>query len=180
MSLGFLALGFLGTVLSMLLLSHLGRRKIYLTGLALLILLLLLIGILDCLPSYASHPALAWTQASLMLLWNFVYDLTIGPVCFVLICEVSATRVRSKTIALATAVQALAAIGMTVAIPYLLNPDEANGRGKVGFFFGGLSVVSLGWAWWRVPETGGRTYEELDVMFSRGVGAREFGGYRVE
>jgi SP family general alpha glucoside:H+ symporter-like MFS transporter len=139
----------------------------------------MLIGILDCAPNYASRPALSWTQSSLMLLWNFTYDLSIGPVCFVLICETSATRVRSKTIALATAAQAAVAVAMTVAIPYLINPDQANGRGKIGFFFGGLSMVSLGWAWWRVPETKGRTYEELDVLFARGVGTREFEGYVV-
>jgi hypothetical protein len=31
-----------------------------------------------------------------------------------------------------------------------------------------------------VPETKGRTYEELDLMFSRGVKTREFKNYRVE
>jgi SP family general alpha glucoside:H+ symporter-like MFS transporter len=180
MGVGFLALGFLGTCCSWILLSYFGRRRIYNCGLTALIVLLLIIGILDCLPNYSSRPALAWTQSSLMLLWNFTYDLSIGPVCFVLICETSATRVRSKTIALATAVQAAVAVGMTVAIPYLINPDQANGRGKIGFFFGGLSLVSLVWAWFRVPETKGRTYEELDVMFARGVKTREFGGYVVE
>jgi SP family general alpha glucoside:H+ symporter-like MFS transporter len=180
MGVGFLALGFLGTCCSWILLSYFGRRQIYNCGLSALIVLLLIIGILDCLPNYSSRPALAWTQSSLMLLWNFTYDLSIGPVCFVLICETSATRVRSKTIALATAVQAAVAVGMTVAIPYLINPDQANGRGKIGFFFGGLSLLSLVWAWFRVPETKGRTYEELDVMFARGVKTREFGGYVVE
>jgi SP family general alpha glucoside:H+ symporter-like MFS transporter len=27
-------------------------------------------------------------------------------------------------------------IVMTVAIPYMINPDQANLRGKLGFFFG--------------------------------------------
>jgi SP family general alpha glucoside:H+ symporter-like MFS transporter len=180
MGVGFLAVGFLGTLCSWVLLSYCGRRRIYNFGLAALVVILLIIGIIDCLPNYPNRPALAWTQSSLMLLWNFTYDLSVGPVCFVLICETSATRVRSKTIALATAVQATVAIGMTVAIPYLINPDQANGRGKIGFFFGGLSLLSLGWAWLRVPETKGRTYEELDLMFSRGVKTREFKNYRVE
>lgn len=180
MGVGFLALGFVGTCCSWILLSHFGRRGIYNTGLAVLILLLLTIGILDCVPHYTSRPALAWAQSSLMLVWNFAYDLSVGPVCFVLICETSATRVRARTIALATAAQAVVAIAMTVAIPYLINPDQANGRGKIGFFFGGLSLVSLVWAWFRVPETKGRTYEELDIMFSRGVRTREFKDYRVE
>lgn len=51
---------------------------------------------------------------------------SLGPVCFVILCEVSATRVRSKTIAVATAVQAMLGIVMTVAIPYMINPDQGE------------------------------------------------------
>jgi hypothetical protein len=65
-----------------------------------------------------------------------VFDLSIGPVCYTIFCEVSATKVRTKTIAVATAAQALVGIVMTVAIPYMINPDQANMRGKMGFFFG--------------------------------------------
>jgi MFS transporter, SP family, general alpha glucoside:H+ symporter len=44
---------------------------------------------------------------------------------------------------------------MTIAIPYLVNPDQANARGKIGFFFGGLAAISLVWSYFRVPETKG-------------------------
>jgi hypothetical protein len=127
---------------------------------------------------------------------NGIYDLTIGPVCFVIICEVSATKVRAKTIAIATAVQAVMGIVMTVAIPYMINPDQANMRGKLGFFFGefdfsfrvmglvlivsgGLSLISFVWAYFRVPETVGRTYEELDIMFEKKLPTRAFKTYKV-
>ena len=152
MGVGFLAIGFVGTCLSWVLLSYFGRRRIYITGLALLAVLQFIIAILDCAPNYDSRPAISWAQSVLMLIWNFIYDLTIGPVTFVLLCEVSATRVRGKTIALATAAQATAGIVMTVAIPYMINPDQANMRGKLGFFFGGLAAACLTWSFFRVPE----------------------------
>jgi SP family general alpha glucoside:H+ symporter-like MFS transporter len=44
---------------------------------------------------------------------------------------------------------------------------------------GGLSAISFVWAWFRVPETKGRTYEELDLMFEKGVKTREFKHYKV-
>lgn len=150
MSLGFLAVGILGSCLSWGLLLHYGRRTIYNHGLALLAAMQVLIGVLDCARSL---PGVMWVQASLMIVWNFFYNLTIGPIGFTILCETSATRVRGKTIAFATAVQAFVGIGMTVAVPYLINPEQANLRGKVGFFFGGLAACSWVWAYFRVPET---------------------------
>jgi hypothetical protein len=152
MGVGFLAVGFVGTCCSWILLIYFGRRKIYNYGLALLAVLQFIIGILDCAPNYENRPSIAWAESVLMVIWNFIYDISIGPVCFVILCEVSATRVRSKTIALATAAQAMAGIVMTVAIPYMINADQANMRGKLGFFFGGLALLCLTWAYFRVPE----------------------------
>ncbi|KAI1630416.1 MFS sugar transporter-like protein [Exophiala viscosa] len=179
MGVGFLAVGFVGTCLSWLLLVHFGRRSIYNYGLATLAVLQLIIGIIDCSPHYDQRPSIAWAEAVIMVIWNFIYDLTIGPVCFVLLCEVSATRVRSKTIALATAAQALAGIVMTVAIPYMINADQANMRGKLGFFFGGLAAACFTWAYFRVPELKGRTFQEVDIMFERNVKTREFKDYVI-
>lgn len=171
------AVGFLGTVLSWPLILRYGRRTIYNTGLLCLIAMQLTIGILDCVPGHPS--SVVWAQSYLMLLWNFCYDLSIGPVCFVIIAEASATRVRSKSIALATAAQGAMGCVMTVAIPYLINPDQMDMRGKLGFFFAGSGGLCLVWAFLEVPETKGRTYEELDILFEREVKAREFAGYDV-
>lgn len=155
-----------------------GRRILFNSGLAVLVVLQLIIGILDCIPGRPSGAI--WTEASLMLIWNFFYDVSIGPICFVLLGECSATRVRSKTIAAATAAQGTLGIAMTVAIPYMINPAQANMQGKLGFFFGGLAGLCLVWAFFRVPETKGRTYEELDILFHRKVPARKFKNYKLD
>ena len=155
-----------------------GRRSIYNTGLFVLSIIMLVIGILDCVPGRPD--GIVWAQSALLLCWNFAYDLSIGPVCFVLISECSATRVRSKSIAVCTAAQGLLGIVMTVAIPYMINPDQADMQGKLGFFFGGLSALCFIWAYFRVPETYGRTYEELDLLFDKKIPARRFGSYKLE
>ena len=74
MGVGFLAVGFLGTILSWFLLVHFGRRAIYNWGLGLLALLQIIIGILDCAPNYINRPSVIWAQSSLMVIWNFFYD----------------------------------------------------------------------------------------------------------
>lgn len=172
------AVGFVATILSWFLIVRIGRRRIFLTGLSALVFLMLLIGILDCIPSRPQ--GVEWAESALMIVWNFAYDLSVGPICFIIISEASATRVRSKSIAVATAAQAVVGIVMTVAIPYMINPDEANMQGKLGFFFGGLGALCLVWAWWRMPETRGRTYEELDILFESKVPARQFKGYEFD
>jgi hypothetical protein len=143
-----------------------------------MVILMFVIGILDCIPNRPS--GVQWAESALMLVWNFAYDLSVGPICFIIISEVSATRVRSKSIAIATAAQAVVGIIMTVGIPYTINPDAGNWGGKLGFFFGGLGFLCLVWAWLRVPETVGRTYEELDILFDRKIPARKFKGYVVD
>jgi hypothetical protein len=60
----------------------------------------------------------------------------------VYVAEISATNVRSQTVAIATAVQAIVGIVMTVAIPYIINPDQANMRGKMGFFLVRIVLLS--------------------------------------
>jgi SP family general alpha glucoside:H+ symporter-like MFS transporter len=204
MGIGFLAVGWVSTVFSWYLMQKFGRRVLYNSGLTILMTIMFLVGILDVVPTKGA----VWAQSALLLVWNFTFDWryvlpslshittstshpfylykvllltvqSVGPVAYAIFCEVSATRVRSKTIAVATAVQALVGIVMTVAIPYLINPDQANLKGKLGFFFGGLSLPCLAWCWYRVPEMKGRTYEELDIMFEREVPTREFGGYVI-
>ncbi|RDW62279.1 MFS transporter-18 [Coleophoma cylindrospora] len=174
MGVGNTALGFTGTCLSWPLMSYFGRRTIYNSGMAFMTLVLFIIGFLDL---GRSHKGVVWGQASLMDIWTFVYQMTVGPICFVIISEISATRLRGRTVAIATAVQALASIVFTVAMPYMLGSDQANWRGKAGFLFGAISLVCLIWCWFRIPESKGRTFEELDILFEKKVPSRDFKTY---
>jgi hypothetical protein len=56
----------------------------------------------------------------------------------------------------------------------MLNPESLNWRGYTGLFWGTTAIATFAWAWYRLPETKGRTYEELDLLFAQGVDARKF------
>ena len=64
--------------------------------------------------------------------------------------------------------------------PYLINPTEANLKGKTAYFWFGTAVLASIWAFFRLPECRGRTYEELDVMFHKKVPTRSFSSWHVD
>ena len=45
---------------------------------------------------------------------------------------------------------------------------------KAGFFWAGSTALCLIWAFFRLPETKGLTYAELDLLFEKRVSARDF------
>jgi len=177
---GVLGLGFIGTVLSWPLIARFGRRTIFNYGLYLLTFIVLLIGILDVVPNYGSKPAIAWVQSALMVIYNGFYDLTIGPLAFVIICETSSAKLRGKTIAIATAVNALVNVACAAGIPYALNEDQGNLRGKLGFVFLGSAIPCCVYCFFCLPEMKGRSFEEIDLMFERKVKTRDFKTYHFD
>jgi len=66
MSVGYLALGFVGTCLSWILISRFGRRRICNIGLGVLTVIMFIIGILDCSPNYLNRPSIIWAESVLM------------------------------------------------------------------------------------------------------------------
>lgn len=176
---GLLGVGFVGTVLSWFLLNQFGRRTIYNQGCSILVVIVLLVGVLDVVPGYGTtNHNVVWAQCSMMVVYNFFYDLTIGPLCFVYLSEVSSAKLRDKTIAIATTINALINVACAVGIPYAINPDQGNLRGKLAFVFFGVSLPCLAWCFLALPETKGRTFEELDIMFQRKVPTRKFATYK--
>jgi SP family general alpha glucoside:H+ symporter-like MFS transporter len=77
-------------------------------------------------------------------------------------------------------IDAMTGLVTSVIGPYLLNPGAANAGAKIEFLYGGISVFSLIWCIFRLPETKGRTYEELDILFERKVPARQFKTHVIE
>lgn len=178
MSVGGLALAALGTIISWKLLHAFGRRTLYLWGLGLLALILFLVGFISV--GAAHSVAGNYAQATLMLMWLFVYYMTVGPICYAIIGETSATRLRNKSVCLARIAYYIAQITCNVVNPYMLNPTAGDWKGKTGFFWGAWALVFFVWTWLRLPEMKGRTYEELDLLFANRVKTRAFPTTQVD
>ncbi|KAM0447602.1 hypothetical protein ACHAO4_008929 [Trichoderma viride] len=178
MSVGGLGLASVGTIISWFLMHRLGRRTMYLWGLGILTTILLVVGFISV--GAADSAGGNYAQASMVLLWQFVYYVTVGPICYAIISEVSSTRLRNKSVCLSRIVYYIAQIICNVVNPYMLNPTAGNWRGKTGFFWGFWAFVFFVWTWFRLPETKDKTFEELDILFASGVKAREFASHKVD
>ncbi|KAF4121494.1 MFS transporter, SP family, solute carrier family 2 (facilitated glucose transporter), member 8 [Geosmithia morbida] len=163
MNLGLTSIGFVGSCMSWWILPYVGRRAAYIGGTVTLMILCFVIATLDSAPS--SNAAAPWAQCALIITCNFVYDITIGPYCFVLLAEVSSARPRGLTIGLATVTCYLVSIFFAAIILYAMNEDRGNWRGNTGFLYAGLSLLCAVYCYFCMPETKGRTFEELDILF---------------
>lgn len=172
-------MGFLGTILAWPIMSALGRRPILITGSATLAFLLFLIGAFDMISAVDKPISATYIQASLVVLANFIYDLSTGPLCFVILTEMPSPKTRGLTLAISNVCAAATNVFFAVGIPFLLNRDQANWDGKVGFLFAVTGVMCTGWCWLCLPESKGRTSGELDVLFEREVDSRRFEGYDI-
>ncbi|KAG2416920.1 hypothetical protein HFD88_008137 [Aspergillus terreus] len=170
------AIAFVGTVASWFLLGRLGRRLLYVGGVACLTMFLLMIGIIA---STSESSGAKWGQAALCLVWLFTYSTTIGPVTFTIISETSSMELRAKSVCLSRNVYNITQIIGNIVEPYLINPTEANLKGKTAYFWFGTAFLTTVWAYFRLPECQGRTYDELDIMFHEKVPARKFASYKV-
>ena len=173
---GVTACGLLGIIASWFLMNTTGRRIVFVAGMVAMTIILLLIGILDVVPTNGAQ----WVQASLTVVYAFFYFASLGAMAFAILGEASSTSLRAPTIALATATQAVMGIIFNFVIPYMINPDEGNLRGKVGFIFGGLAAIATVWSFFYVPELKGRTFDEIDYMFRAKVSPRKMGSFVID
>jgi len=175
--LGGTGVAFCGTIISWFIMSRFGRRSMFLTGFTILIICLYVVGILACVPQ---SNGIKYIQASLCVIWLGAYSMTVGPIVYTIVSEIGATRLRTQTVVLGRSTFYLANIVAQVLEPYMINPTQWNLKGKAGFFWGTVSLLTTIWAYFRLPETKDRTFEELDIMFARNVRARDFKNYEMD
>ncbi|EME88691.1 uncharacterized protein MYCFIDRAFT_35401 [Pseudocercospora fijiensis CIRAD86] len=179
MSIGLMSMNFVGAVLCAFPLTWFGRRTCWLFSLCYAQIILWPVALMCFAPNYKSNHGYAWAQSGMLISMQLSYALTIGPLGFIISSDTPSTRLRAKTLSLTATFNGATYLVLTILGPYLLNPGAVNAGAKMEFLFAGVSVFSLIWAYFRLPETKGRTYEEQDWLFSHNVPTKKFKGYVV-
>lgn len=93
--------------------------------------------------------------ASFMMSW--------GPICWVLISEIFPNKIRGRAVAIAVAAQWTANYLISSTYPAMM---EFSG-GMTYAFYGVMSILSAIFVWRMVPETKGKTLEEMETLWKK-------------
>ena len=144
------------TIAAVLLLDRLGRRPLLITGTCVLLAALVVLGV------YFSSSTLqddyGWIALAGLVLFMAGFAIGLGPVFWLMISEIFPTGVRSKAMSVAT----IANWGANFLVAQtFLTLSGAISRQGVFFLYAGLAVLALVFFVLKVPETRGRTLEEV-------------------
>ncbi|GLA47680.1 hypothetical protein AnigIFM63604_002489 [Aspergillus niger] len=154
-----------------------GRRPMLLLSCVLVAIVLLIVGGAGT----ASHKTTTLDRliVAMVYIYMIVYNLSLGPAVWVVTSEISAGPNRSKLMATSTGVNWFCSWMVTFTFPYLFDSDAANLSARVGFIYGSLMVAAAVWIYFLLPETSGRTLEEIQILFRNGVSAWNFKSYEI-
>ncbi|KAI5288565.1 hypothetical protein KEM52_001114 [Ascosphaera acerosa] len=156
-----------------------GRRRLYIWGLAGLFVMLMVMGFLGLIPKEHENAGAIATGA-MMIGWALFYQCSVGTVTYSLVSELSTRRLQIKTVVLARNCYNIANIVCNVLTPYMVNPTAWNWRNYTGFFWAGTCFLSIVYSYFRLPEPAGRSFAELDLLFEQDVPARKFKTTKVD
>jgi MFS transporter, SP family, galactose:H+ symporter len=147
------------TIVAMWLIDHVGRRPLLLVGIAGMILSLGVLGFVFRMPTGG---ALAWLAVITLMVYVASFAISLGPIFWLLIAEIYALRVRG--IAEGTAAGVNWAFNFLVSITFL-TLVELLGPSLTFWVYALLAIASWLFSYYLVPETKGRTLEEIEHSF---------------
>lgn len=177
LSIGMYGLGILGGCIAWVLLPRVGRRRLYIVGLLVMQVILIAGGVVGATVG-KSVPG-SWAVGSLLIALTGIYDVTVGPVCYVLVAEIPSTRLRVKTVVLARVCYNLWSLVTNIVTARMLNPTSWGIAGLSNFPYAGTNLLCLVWCYYRLPETFGLSYLELDILFEKKAKTKKFSEFRI-
>ncbi|OAG04873.1 sugar transporter [Paraphaeosphaeria sporulosa] len=173
------ALGAVGTIASWFVLDKVGRKTLMFSGMCVIFVLLMITGCMG-IPKEQTT-ATSWAAGTMVLLISATADFSIGPIVYTIVSEIPSTRLRAKSIILARNTYNAINVAFVNIISFRqLSPLAWDWGAKAAFFWAGTNMLFTAWIWFRLPETKGRTFAELDILFTNKIPARKFAKTKIE
>jgi sugar porter (SP) family MFS transporter len=145
------------TIVAVLLLDKLGRRVFLLIGTAGLTIALVALGLFFQVPSLKANAG--WLALASLILYIASFAVGLGPVFWLMIAEIFPLKIRSAAMSVCTVTN----WGFNFLVSFtFLQLISTAGKGGTFFIYAGLGVLALIFFAWMVPETKGRSLEEIE------------------
>ena len=82
MGVGLNGMGFVGTLCSAIPLIYFGRRSCYIFGLSTVVTILFIVAFMCLAKDYSTTQSYAWAQATLLIVLQFIWQMTLGPLTY--------------------------------------------------------------------------------------------------
>ncbi|CAG1963118.1 unnamed protein product [Fusarium graminearum] len=166
------------SLLAMVMTDKLGRRFQVLLGASVQVSALMTMGGLGTVSDPSNQ--IKAGIVSMMVIFTFGYAVGWAPTAHILSAEIPALTVRDMTYRSASVLNIATQFVVSFSLPYLLNKPYAALGSRVGFIFGSISLCSIIFAYFCVPDVSGRSLEEIDHLFASGLSLRKFKGATVQ
>jgi sugar porter (SP) family MFS transporter len=155
---GLVNVGF--TILAVRIIDRAGRRPLLIIGLIGMIISLALLGLVFALGATSGAAGLLATVCLGLYIASFAISL--GPVFWLMISEIYPLRIRGTAMSVASIANWGSNWLVALTFPVLL---AAFGGAGSFWLFAGLGIVAWFFVYFRVPETKGRSLEEIEASF---------------
>lgn len=145
------------TVVAILTVDKWGRKPLLITGSIGMAVGMIAIGML----SY--FKVIGISTLVFIIIYTASFMMSWGPICWVLIGEIFPNKIRGRAIAIAVAVQWAANYFISSTYPAMM---EFSG-GTTYMFYGVMSILSAIFVWKMVPETKGKSLEEMEQVIEK-------------
>ena len=142
------------TFAAMALVDKIGRKPLMLIGLGGLSAIYLLVGL------FYSMQVSGWPVLLMIVLAIACYAMTLAPVTWVILSEIFPNQIRGAAMAIATFALWVGNALLAYFFPIINQAINASGSFWV---FAGICIAGLIFVWFRLPETKGKTLEEIEL-----------------
>ncbi|HVF02273.1 MAG TPA: sugar porter family MFS transporter [Rubrobacteraceae bacterium] len=155
------------TLVAIWLIDKVGRKKLLLGGLTGMTLGTFLLGLGFLLPSLSG--AVSWITLGAMLLFIASFAASFGPIVWVMLPEIFPLHVRGSGVGVSSLSNWVANFIVALSFPILI---AAIGQTPVFWGLGVICILSMVFVYFVVPETMGRSLEEIEEDLHQGALAK--------
>jgi MFS transporter, SP family, galactose:H+ symporter len=155
------------TVVAMQLIDRVGRRPLLLVSLAGMALSLLVLGLAFLLPQLSG--SLGWIAVGSLMVYVGSFAVGLGPVFWLILSEIYPLRIRGRAMSVGTVANWGA--NLIVAVSFL-TLTQVLGKAGTFWLFGGVTIGAWFFAFFLVPETKGKTLEQIEEHWRSGKSPR--------